>query len=243
VPSKQRQAIVHTVGYTVRHFPTFGSEKWSREDTFTFGNNSGSPPSCDDPFWQWSVASPSEVFDWQVRYLDIYLFSVCGHHWRALQTRLNRSRRRLGCGLGCVQGTMYSVGVPSPDPSTGRGNLFLGGLFSPSKCLRLHKQRTPQQHGAADMSTGDSISRRKCAALEWTHPLRGRCGLLSALFDQLLMACEDVNKSSLSSAAAAGGGGAIYRCRLCLYASDKVRSLLHSTHSLSLYFALDKLSS
>jgi len=116
-------------------------------------------------------------------------------------------------------------------------------LFSPSKCLRLHKQRTPQQHGAADMSTGDSISRRKCAALEWTHPLPGLCGLSSALFDQLLMACEDVNKSSLSSAAAAGGGGAIYRCRLCLYASDKVRSLLHSTHSLSLYFALHKLSS
>jgi len=27
---------------------------------------------------QWSVASPSEPFDWQVRYLDIYLFYVYG---------------------------------------------------------------------------------------------------------------------------------------------------------------------
>jgi len=26
---------------------------------------------------QWSVAMPSELFDWQVRYLDIYLFCVC----------------------------------------------------------------------------------------------------------------------------------------------------------------------
>jgi len=26
--------------------------------------------------WQWSVATPSELFDWQVRYLDIYLFYV-----------------------------------------------------------------------------------------------------------------------------------------------------------------------
>jgi len=25
---------------------------------------------------QWSVASPFELFDWQVRYLDIYLFYV-----------------------------------------------------------------------------------------------------------------------------------------------------------------------
>ena len=28
------------------------------------------------PFGKWSVASPSQLFDWQVRYLDIYLFYV-----------------------------------------------------------------------------------------------------------------------------------------------------------------------
>jgi len=27
--------------------------------------------------WQWRVARPSELLDWQVRYLDIYLFYVC----------------------------------------------------------------------------------------------------------------------------------------------------------------------
>jgi len=37
-------------------------------------NNSGSSPSCDYDFWQWSVATPSELFDWQVRYIDIFLF-------------------------------------------------------------------------------------------------------------------------------------------------------------------------
>ena len=26
--------------------------------------------------WQWWVARPSELLDWQVRYLDIYLFYV-----------------------------------------------------------------------------------------------------------------------------------------------------------------------
>ena len=31
--------------------------------------NSGSPPSCGVSFWQWPVASPSEMFSWQVRYL------------------------------------------------------------------------------------------------------------------------------------------------------------------------------
>ena len=37
-----------------------------------------SPPSCDYDFCQWSVASPSELLDWQVRYLDIYIFYVYG---------------------------------------------------------------------------------------------------------------------------------------------------------------------
>ena len=40
--------------------------------------NLGSPPSCGVPFWQWPVASPSEMFGWQVKYLDIYLFYVYG---------------------------------------------------------------------------------------------------------------------------------------------------------------------
>ena len=30
-------------------------------------------------FWQRSVATPSEPFDWQIRYLDIYLFGATNH--------------------------------------------------------------------------------------------------------------------------------------------------------------------
>ena len=48
---------------------------------------SGSLPSCGIPFWQWSVASPSEMFGWQVRHLDIYLFYVYGSttvYWRLM---------------------------------------------------------------------------------------------------------------------------------------------------------------
>ena len=40
-------------------------------------NNSNSPSSCADPFCQ---SSPSELFDWQVSYLDIYLFYVYGRY-------------------------------------------------------------------------------------------------------------------------------------------------------------------
>ena len=47
-----------------------------RQDWATI--NSGGPPSCGTPFWQWSEASPSEMFGWLVRYLDIYLFYVYG---------------------------------------------------------------------------------------------------------------------------------------------------------------------
>ena len=46
-----------------------------RQDRATI--NSGSPPSCDVTFWQWSVASPPRWVGWLVRYLDIYLFFVC----------------------------------------------------------------------------------------------------------------------------------------------------------------------
>ena len=52
-------------------------------------NNSGSLPSCDAPFWEWSVASPSEMFDWQVRYLDIYLFYVVGRNYYTPITRID----------------------------------------------------------------------------------------------------------------------------------------------------------
>jgi len=34
------------------------------------------PPFCDYHFWQWSLATPSQLFDWQVRYPNIYLFYV-----------------------------------------------------------------------------------------------------------------------------------------------------------------------
>ena len=45
-----------------------------------------------------------------------------------------------------------------PDPRE-MGN-FRG--YSPAlKCIRLCKQQTPQQHGAADLSAGDGASRRK----------------------------------------------------------------------------------
>ena len=37
------------------------------------------PPSCDYNFWQRSLATPSELFDWPERYLDIYLFCVCAY--------------------------------------------------------------------------------------------------------------------------------------------------------------------
>ena len=45
-------------------------------------NKSGSPPSCADPFCHFG--SPSELFDWQVRYLDIYLFYVYDFTWKDL---------------------------------------------------------------------------------------------------------------------------------------------------------------
>jgi len=44
-------------------------------------NKSGSPPSCDYYFWQWLVTTHSELFDCQVRYLDIYLFYVFWLLW------------------------------------------------------------------------------------------------------------------------------------------------------------------
>ena len=50
---------------------------------------------------------------------------------------MNRSRCRLGCGLGWDQGTVYSQG---------KGQFW--GCSPPSKCIRLHKQQTTPQHGA-----------------------------------------------------------------------------------------------
>ena len=43
-------------------------------------NNCGSPQSCDYDFWRWSVATPSELFDWQVRYLDICIALCVGSY-------------------------------------------------------------------------------------------------------------------------------------------------------------------
>ena len=77
-----------TLQQTTRHWwsPTscFGANNHSEAVSLWLvrqdwaNNNSGSPPSCADPFCQWSVAMPSELFDWQVRYLDIYLFYAYG---------------------------------------------------------------------------------------------------------------------------------------------------------------------
>jgi len=39
--------------------------------------NLGSPPFCNYFFWQCSLATRSEWFKWQIRYLDFYLFYVC----------------------------------------------------------------------------------------------------------------------------------------------------------------------
>ena len=45
-----------------------------RQDWSTI--NSGSPPSCDVTFWQWSVASPSEM-DWLASKVSRYLSVLC----------------------------------------------------------------------------------------------------------------------------------------------------------------------
>jgi len=45
-----------------------------RQDQATI--NSGSPPSCGAPFWQWSVASPSEM-GWLASKVSRYLSTLC----------------------------------------------------------------------------------------------------------------------------------------------------------------------
>ena len=68
-----------------------------RQDRATI--NSGSPPSCGTPFWQWSVAPPFRWVGWLVRYLDIYLFYVYAltwhwhHHLAALAFTIAASHR------------------------------------------------------------------------------------------------------------------------------------------------------
>jgi len=52
------------------------------------------------------------------------------------------------------------LGDSSPDPS-GEGTVL--GVVPPLKSVRLCKQQTRQQHGAADLSAGDSVSQRKCS--------------------------------------------------------------------------------
>jgi len=39
------------------------------------------------------------------------------------------------------------------------GELAILGVVPPLKCIRLCKQQTPQRHGTADLSTGNSASR------------------------------------------------------------------------------------
>jgi len=62
-----------------------------------------------------------------------------------------------GYGTQVYPGNRLLSGGGGPDPQ-GKGN-FEG--CSRMKCIRLHKQQIPQQHGAADLSAGDRSSRRK----------------------------------------------------------------------------------
>jgi len=52
-----------------------------------------------------------------------------------------------------------------PGSLWGRGSY---GAVSPLKCISLDKQQTPQQHGAADLSTG-RVHHGKKVASKWTH--------------------------------------------------------------------------
>ena len=108
--------------------------------------------------------------------------SVC---WTQL---LNRSKIqnacRFCCGLGWVGPSNHVLcGARIP---LGDGAIFR--VVPPLKCIRLCKQQTLQQHGAADLSAGDSASRRKrgfdspAAGVTST----GRCCLSSEFFDHLL---------------------------------------------------------
>jgi len=44
------------------------------------------------------------------------------------------------------------------------------GVVSPLKCIRLCKQQTAQQHGAADLSAG-AVRHGESAVLAWTRPM------------------------------------------------------------------------
>ena len=73
-----------------------------------------------------------------------------------------------------------------------KDNFCLGGVVPPLKCIILRKQQTPQQHGAADLSTG-AARHGESSASEWTHPPQGvtsagggRYGLSLKFFDHLL---------------------------------------------------------
>ena len=52
-----------------------------------------------------------------------------------------------------------------------KGNFCLG-VVPPLKCIILRKQQTPQQHGAADLSTG-AARHGESSASELTHPPQG----------------------------------------------------------------------
>ena len=57
----------------------------------------------------------------------------------------------------------------SGGPGFLRGNWQFWGSCPPMKCIGLCKQQTPRQHGAADLSVGDSESRRMRSFKKWTR--------------------------------------------------------------------------
>ena len=64
----------------------------------------------------------------------------------------------------------HVLGAGQADPP-GKGQFLFGGC-SPLKCIILRKQQTPQQHEAADLSTG-AARHGESSASEWTHPPQG----------------------------------------------------------------------
>jgi len=78
--------------------------------------NSGSPPSCDVTFWQWSVASPSEI-GWLASKVYRYLSILC--LWKALKGLISRQsvKRLRRCGVlmvstaRCYASVVLAIGL------------------------------------------------------------------------------------------------------------------------------------
>ena len=108
-----------------------------------------------------------------------YMLSV------SLQKRLNDPGAVwvVDSGGGLRNHVLRGAGIPRP------GKEATLGAGPPLKCIRLWKQETPQQRGAADLSAR-TARHRQYKASEWTRPsrgwqVRGRCGLSSKFFDHL----------------------------------------------------------